>query len=740
MHFEKYSIEIFLIKYYSFHYSLQNINLQTGGTMEKTAFKHLFTPIKIGNFVSPNRICHVPTDISSSHVDGAVSRSDIHHHSEIAKGGTGLIIVGATSVDGKTGRSTVTNLVIDNDNYIPGFAKLAEAMHRYGAKCVVQLQHPGRQAALPREGKLSATDEAVKLPWSQSREIVYANEEESKKTLIVLSVDDIIRLVDMFSEAAWRVMQAGFDGVELHAAHGYLISQFMSPYLNRRNDRYGGSFENRMRFPLEIIHSIQKKCGFDFPILFRYSVDEWVPGGRELEESIQVAKLLEENGVAALDLSQCVQESPGAGFDPMYYPEGWTMYASEAIKKEVKIPVINSHSIRTPEFCEKVLAEGKTDMVGLARQILADPYWPIKAKYGKTRAIRRCISCLVGCWQESLMSKKEISCSINPACGNESFEIKTKTKSPLKIGIIGGGPAGMEAARVATERGHNVTIYEKTGELGGAILGCCVTPGKDKMKWYTDWIRYQIEDLGIEVKYYTVPTIEELKKYDVVINATGAGSYIPEVRGNSKKIIGFESVMACPKVSCEFHPKDGRKPVKLKGTKVIVWGDDYPAADTAAHLASIGKDVTIVTDRKEFGSNIEVIHMYVLRKRFNLDEAEALEPKPFKYPVKVYEKSKIIEVTDDGVILIDKDFNETFIECDHVVSCWVRPNLEIPQMLSSAGIPFINIGDAHTPGNLHAAVKSGANVGLLIDENMLVNPNNFFVTDLPIDILGQIIR
>jgi tRNA-dihydrouridine synthase len=287
---------------------------------------------------------------------------------------------------------------------------------------------------------------------------------------------------------------------------------FMSPLLNRRNDRFGGSFENRMRFPLAIISSIQKKCGKDFPILVRYSVDEWVPGGRELNESVEVAKAFEQAGVAALDLSQCIQESPGAGFDPMYYPEGWTMYGSEAIKKAVSIPVINSHSLRTPEYCESVLAEGKTDMVGLSRQILADPYWPIKAKYGKVKNIRKCISCLTGCWQESMMAKKEIGCAINPATGDMRYDNMEKSEKPARIAVVGGGPSGMEAARVATLRGHKVTIFEKSAELGGAILGCCLVPGKEKMKWYADWIRNEIKELGVEVKLRHTPTVEELKE------------------------------------------------------------------------------------------------------------------------------------------------------------------------------------------------------------------------------------
>ena len=704
-----------------------------------SAFKHLFEPIRIGQMEIPNRICHVPTDISSSHVDGSVSGRDISHHTAIAKGGTGLIVVGATSPDGKSGRSTVTNLVADNDGCIPGLARLAAAMHRYGAKCAVQLQHPGRQAALPRDGKLTSNDQAVRLPWSQSREIVYANADEKKKTVHVLTTDELIGIVDLFSEAAWRVMQAGFDGVELHAAHGYLISQFMSPYLNKRIDRFGGSFENRMRFPLAIVDSIHKKCGASFPVVVRYSVDEWVPGGRELAESIEVAVLFEQTGVAALDLSQCIQESPGAGFDPMYYPEGWTIYASEAIKKAVKIPVINSHTLRNPDYCERILAEGKTDMVGLSRQLLADPYWPIKAKYGKVRAIRRCISCLTGCWQESMMAKKEIGCAINPACGDDSFNIVAKAPKPLRVAVVGGGPAGMESARVAAERGHRVTIYERTGELGGAILGCCVTPGKDKMKWYADWVRYQIADLGVEVKLRTVPSLDDLVAFDLAVNATGARSYVPEVHGMKDGVIAFEEVMACPKVSCEFHPKD-RKPRKLEGTRVVVWGDHYAAADTAAHLASIGKEVAVVTDRKEFGAAIEVIHMYVLRKRFRQTDAEALESKPFKYPVSVYESRSIDEIREGEIVLIDRDFKRTVVPCDHVVTCWTRPDTSFLERMKGAGFPVVNVGDSVKPRNLHAAVKEGASAGLTLDERCFFNPNDALIDGLPVDVAGQLER
>ena len=706
-----------------------------------TAFKHLFQPIRIGPVEIANRICHVPTDVSSSHIDGSVSSRDIHHHEEVAKGGTGLIVVGATSPNGRTSRSTVTNLVIDDDNYIPGFARLAAAMHRYGAKCAVQLSNAGRQAALPRDGKIASNDVAVSLPWSQSHAIVYANPDEKVKTVHVLTTDEVIQAIEEFGEAAWRVMQAGFDAVELHAAHGYLISQFMSPYLNKRIDRFGGSFENRMRFPLAIVASIQSKCGPDFPVIIRYSADEWVPGGRELAESVEVAKVLERAGVAAVDLSQCIQESPGAGFDPMQYPEGWTLYASEAVKKAVKIPVINSHSLRNPEFCEQALAEGRTDMVGLARQILADPYWPVKAKYGKVRAIRKCISCLTGCWQESMMAKKEIACAVNPACGNEAFVLAGKTGKPVRVAVVGGGPAGMEAARVATERGHQVTIFEKSAELGGAILGCCMAPGKDeKMKWYADWLRYQIADLKVEVRLGQSPSVAELRGFELVVNATGASSYVPEVRGLKERVVPFEEAIACPRVTCEFHPKNGRKPRKLEGTRVVVWGDHYAAVDTATYLASIGKEVIIVTDRKEFASTVEVIHMYVTWKRFRQTEAEALSSKPYKYPVTVHQGCRIEEIGEKEIALLDRDFRQSTLPYDAIVTCWTRPNTRLLEELQAAGRPVINVGDSVQPRNLHAAVREGAAAGLAIEENLLFNPNHALIDGLPADVLGQLTR
>lgn len=702
-------------------------------------YRHLFEPIEIGNMLVPNRICHVPTDIGASYFTGEASDRDVYHHSQIAKGGTGLVIVGATTPETETGKSTVNCTAADDDRLIPGLNRLAQGIQRFGAKACIQLEHPGRQGAYPRYPVYSASDMVMRMPWSQSHEILYENEEAKGKAVRQMSTEDIINLVGKFSDAAWRCQTAGFDAVGLHAAHGYLISQFMSPYLNRRTDRYGGSLENRMRFVLEIISSIQRKCGKEFPIIVRYSADEWVDGGRQLEESLQVAQILQAAGVAALDISQCIQESPGAGFDPMYYPEGWTSYASEAIKKVVKIPVIISHSLRTPAYCDQIIGDGITDMVGLSRQLLCDPYWPIKAKYGKDDEIRKCISCLTGCWQESHMAKRQVTCAINPAMNDESFAKMTKADKPCNIAVVGGGPAGMEAARHAAVRGHKVTIFEKKGELGGAILGDCLVPGKEKMKWYADWIRGQINrQENITTVLSHEPDIEELKAFDIVVNATGASSYTPPVFGDADAVVPFEAVLACPKVNCEFNP-GGRRMAKV-GDKVLIWGDHYAAADTAQFLASIGKKVTIVTEQPQFAAKVETIHMYVARKRFELDEAEALTPKPYKHKVTVLESATVLEIGQGKVIVQDKEFARHELDIDTVVTCHVKPNTDLLKKAVEAGIQIVNVGDAVKPRNLHAAVIEGAVFGKNVDGNAFTNPNHAPVGELPLDVLGQMTR
>jgi 2,4-dienoyl-CoA reductase-like NADH-dependent reductase (Old Yellow Enzyme family)/thioredoxin reductase len=700
--------------------------------MNEASFPHLFEPIEIGSMVVPNRIAMVPTDLSHGNADGSVNERAIIFHEEVAKGGTGFIIVGATTPDKATGRPTVGCFAADEDPMIPGLAALAEGMHRQGAKCAVQLQHPGRQSAWPRKDMISASDQVVDLPGSAGHEVIYAEIAKHGKSIREMSVEETYDMIEKFAEAAWRVQQAGFDAVELHGAHGYLIAQFMSPYVNKRNDRFGGSLINRMRFPLEIINQIKLKCGKDYPVGIRYSGEEWMEGSRDLAESVKVAQIMQDAGVAFLDISAGIFDVPGPTMDPMYYSQGWNTYTADEIKKHVRIPVITSHTLRDPAYCEKILAEGKTDMVGLSRQLIADQYWANKARAGKPEEIRKCISCLVGCWQESLMIKRECRCAINPAVGDERFIKIEKASAKKTVAVVGGGPAGMEAAHVAALRGHAVTIFEKSGELGGAILSCCMINGKNKMKWYADWIRRQVKELGIEVKYRSAPGAEELKKFDAVILATGGKHVRPAVPGIDQSfVVDYEDVLRCTLKNCEHYPEDKKDPVKC-GDAVLVWGDHFGAADAAEKLGTDGKKVVIVTESKEFAGWMEPIHKDVMIKRFKGGNGEGLTTKTIAQPVTILTRSTVVEIGAKGEVVIqDSEFNKTVIKVDNVVLAKFGEDNQLYEALLAQGTAVQKVGDAKLVRNLRAAVMEGSNAAMVVEKDLRLNANRAFISEIP---------
>jgi thioredoxin reductase len=576
------------------------------------------------------------------------------------------------------------------------------------------------------------------LPGSAGHEVVYADSMAKGKSSFAMSLEEIFDIVEKFAEAAWRVQQAGFDSVQLHGAHGYLIAQFMSPYVNKRNDRFGGSFINRMRFVLEIVNRIRMKCGNDFPIGIRYSGEEWLEGARTLDESIRIAQLMEEIGLAYVDISAGIFESPGAVMDPMYYPEGWNTYAAAEIKKHVKIPVITSHSLRNPDHCEKIIAEGKADLVGFSRQLIADPYWANKAKAGKPKEIRRCISCLVGCWQESLMIKRDMRCAINPAVGDERFIHLQPAREPATLAIIGGGPAGMEAARIATMRGHKATIFEKTGELGGAILSCCTVPGKNKMRWYADWLREQIKKLGVEVRLNTEPDIKSLKKYDAVMLATGSRILRPEIAGiNLPFVITFDDVLRCKSKKCEYYPADKLPPVEC-GETVLIWGDNFGAVDAAEKLGHSGKKVYIVTPNREFAQWLEPCHRDVMQKRFKGSNGEGLKGKTCKHPITIICQSAVSEIQNDGeVVIMDNKFRTSTLKVDNVVLALVEKDDRLYDSLFNAGLNVVKIGDAVSVRNVRGAVTDGANAALTLEKSAVLNANNALISNLPTEIRFQ---
>jgi NADPH-dependent 2,4-dienoyl-CoA reductase/sulfur reductase-like enzyme len=399
----------------------------------------------------------------------------------------------------------------------------------------------------------------------------------------------------------------------------------------------------------------------------------------------------------------------------------------------VKIPVITSHTLRDPDYCERILAEGKTDMVGMSRQLIADPYWADKARAGKKEEIRKCISCLVGCWQESLMIKRHMRCAINPAVGDERFIDFGPATKKLNIAVVGGGPAGLEASRIATLRGHKVTVFERSNEVGGAILYCCTVAGKDKMRWYADWIRRQVDKLGVEIKYESVPKPGELKIFDAVLVSTGSTVVRPNIKGiDFGCICTFEDVLRCKSKNCEYWPKGGKaEPIEV-GDTVLIWGDYYGAVDTAEKLGTEGKKVYIVTENPEFGSWMEPCHKDVMDKRFNGGQGEALRSKTFKHPVTILVDSSVLEIGKDGeVVLVNGKFERSTINVDNVVLACVQENDELYESYRKTGLVVTKLGDAKKVSNLRGAVVDGANVGLTLDRDVQINANAEIIASLP---------
>ncbi len=435
-----------------------------------------------------------------------------------------------------------------------------------------------------------------------------------------------------------------------------------------------------------------------------------------------------------------MQESPGAGFDPMQYPQGWATYAAEAIKKVVKIPVITSHSLRDPEYCEQILAEGKTDLVGLARQLLADPYWPVKAQYGEGQVHpqvhllpRRLLAGVAdGQARDRVLHQR----GLRPA-GLRRHEADRASRCGSRSSAAD-RPAWRRRG-IATERGHHVTLFEKHAELGGAMLYVCMVPGKEKMRWYLDWIRDQLLDLNVDIRLNHAPTVDELRGFDVVLNATGAASYVPPVAGDASRVVPFEETMACPKVACECHP-GGRKMRKL-GQRVLLWGDSYAATDTAAWLADIG--------RRGHDRDREPRVRGRLRGHPHVRPAQALRAgRRGGPPLPPVQAPRHGDHVHDGRrdprgiggppgqgLQPDRRSRST-------TSSRATPGPR-SRCSTSCAPPASTCSTWATrsrPRNLYHAVKEGSAFGLAVDQHLLFNPNGAILDDLPMDVLAQLTR
>lgn len=635
----------------------------------------LFTPVRIGTLEVKNRIVMPAMVTHYASQDGQVTDRMVRYYEERAKGGVGLVIVEATCVE-RSGKCSPLMNMIDNDKMIAGLEKLVGAIKRYGAKAALQLVHGGIKGS----AKFSQMQPVGPSVFS-------AYPSGMGPSPRVLTITEINRVISDFSEAARRAKEAGFDAIELHCSHSYLIDEFISPRFNQRTDMYGGNIENRARFACEAIRYIKEKIGEDYPVICRITGDEGVVGGILLEDAKVTARLITKAGADALHISVGISDNL-VSTPPQSFPYGCFLHLSEGIKRVVNVPVIGVGRINTPECAEQALHEGKADLVAMGRALIADPYLPQKAIEGRVEDIIPCIYCNQGCITR-VLNGLDITCLVNPMVGREAKYQIISTKMPKKILIAGAGPAGLEAAIIAKQRGHNVILVEKKKYLGGQLNYAFKPPNKEVIEKLIDYFSKQVKKLGIKIHLGEPVTKEFVRQIrpDLIIIATGSFPKVPE----SFRIQGDRVLFATEVL-------EGKK---FLGQKTIVIGGGQVGLETADFLSDAGKDVTVIEMLSDVGMDMPPRNKMFLMKRLS------------KKNVQILANRKVIEISNNGVRADYFGHQVEFMGDIVVIATGSSPDRTLLKELEEI-IPdlegFFIIGDCVEPRKALEAIYEGARI------------------------------
>ncbi len=636
----------------------------------------LFTPFKIGSCEIPNRLVVSPMVVNMNPDRGFATQQYIRYHEEKAKGGWGLIITEDYRVNENAGGYPHIAGLYD-EAQIPSHKAFTDVIHKYDTRVFCQIYHAGRQSNHNVNGGVQPVSSSpIPCPW---------NKELPRE----LSVEEIQQIVRDFGNTAANVVKAGFDGVEIHAAHGYLIHQFLSPNSNKRIDEYGGSFENRTRFLKEVMQSVREAVGPGFPMQVRLSAVEFAEGGRTMFETHEIIRRIEEWGADALNLTYGMYgtRSSVGSVSSFFQGHGWNVGLAEEAKSLVKIPVITVGRIQEPYMAEEIIATGKADFVAMGRSSLCDPHYPNKVKAGDYNDIRTCIGCLQGC-TASTYQGVPVYCLVNPELGYEYITDYSRAAVSKKIYVAGGGVGGMEAARGAAIKGHQVDLFEATDSLGGQFVSAAYPPYKGEFATYPAWLLRQLKKLGVNIHLNTPLTAELVKqgKPDKVIIATGAKPIIPIVPGiDSSKVVLAEDVLR------------GRVDT---GMNVLVAGGGMIGSETAAYLGVQCKSsVALIEMRPEIGMDMEGGIRDDLKDCLN------------KSFVKIMTDTTLMSVTEEGVRIRQ---GEAIIDypCDTVVlaigTCAYNPLVEELKGLCE----LVVIGDAIKARKAIEATREGFVAGI----------------------------
>ncbi|MDP4978547.1 MAG: FAD-dependent oxidoreductase [Desulfobacterales bacterium] len=634
--------------------------------------KHLFTPFQIKNLTLKNRIVLPPLASFLIEKGGGITDRAVEHYRRRAAGGPAMVIMEACAVSPE-GVVSENQARIDSDRLIEGLARIAAAIRAEGAVPAIQIHHAGRQTSAKVIKRLPMAPSPLPCPAIRG-------------DVAPLTVEQIRELVNKFADAAVRSREAGFELLEIHGAHGYLINQFLSRYSNIREDAYGGDIAGRTRFALDIIAEIRNRLGSSFPISFKISAQEFVPDGLTVEESIDILKLLVTAGIDAVQVSAGNDSTPEWICQPMFMQKACLVESAAAIKKALKIPVMAVGRINDPWTADNIIAKGMADLVCIGRGLMADPEMPIKAQEGRFDEIRTCIACNT-CMQ-SIYRKGRLECLVNPALGREQEMQIVPTTQPKKVMVVGGGPGGLNAAWVAAKRGHEVHLYEKQTYLGGQLVPGSKTAYKREMQSLINFQKRQVELNGVICHMGQEVTAETVQKEnpDVVILATGSRPVLPPVEGIDEALVVTFDVVLNGNVQ-ENKP-------------TVIIGGGSTGCEVAYHLSEMGSPVTIVELMPKIGGDIEAVTKKLLLRKLKENN------------VRILTEHRLLRVGKNSLVVAGPDGIETIIEAQRVViAIGIRQDDTIHQQIKSLGYETHVIGDCLEPRTAKSAIYEGAKLG-----------------------------